>query len=55
MFMDNDGHLRRAWSEEGIEEIVDKLGFKLVSIDRSTETWNGAETHFINFIAKKHE
>lgn len=55
MHMDHDGHLRRAWSEEGIKEIVDRLGFKLVSINRSTETWHGVETHFINFIAKKHE
>ena len=55
MHMDHDGHLRRAWSEEGIKEIVDKLGFELVSINRSTETWRGIETHFINFIAKKHE
>lgn len=55
MHMDHDGHLRRAWSEEGIKKIVDRLGFELVSINHSTETWHGLETHFINFVAKKHE
>ncbi|PIR95934.1 MAG: hypothetical protein COT92_03705 [Candidatus Doudnabacteria bacterium CG10_big_fil_rev_8_21_14_0_10_42_18] len=54
MHMDHDGHLRRAWSEEGIKKIVDKLGFQLISINRSTENWHGVETQFINFIAKKY-
>lgn len=55
MFEDNDGHLRRAWSEDGIRDIVNRVGFELISINRSTEVWQGNETHFINFIARKHE
>lgn len=55
MYMDHEGHLRRAWSEKGIKDIVEKLGFELISINYSTENWHGVETHFINFIAKKHE
>lgn len=53
LFCDVDGHLRRAWSEEGMRAFVNKIGYDLRSINHSIENWNGLDTHFINCIAQK--
>lgn len=53
LYKDNDGHIRRAWSEEDIRALCDKLGLNLIEINETTEKIQGKETHFINFIAQK--
>lgn len=50
---DNDGHLRRSWNSDFIEDFCNKTGIKLIEISDKTEFWKDIETSFINFLAKK--
>lgn len=52
-FEDIDGHIRRVWSEDNIKSLCDSFNLKIVEIGRTTEVWQGKETKFIHFIAKK--
>lgn len=54
LFADLDGHLRRAWSEDSIRAFVDRIGYSLIEINRSEETWGGQPTQFISCIAQKY-
>jgi cyclopropane fatty-acyl-phospholipid synthase-like methyltransferase len=53
LFCDIDGHVRRAWSEEGIRAFIARIGYSLININHSVEKWNEADTHFISCIAQK--
>ncbi|MFZ3011623.1 MAG: class I SAM-dependent methyltransferase [Minisyncoccia bacterium] len=52
-FEDIDGHIRRVWSEDNIKSLCDSFNLEIVEIGRTTEVWQGKETKFIHFIAKK--
>ena len=52
-FEDIDGHIRRVWSKDNIKSLCDSFNLKIVEIGRTTEVWQGKETKFIHFIAKK--
>jgi len=53
LFRNGDAHIRRLWTKQLIEKIVEKHGLKLIEIGVNTEIWNDQETKFINFIAQK--
>jgi SAM-dependent methyltransferase len=50
---DKDGHLRRSWNSDFIEDFCNKIGIKLIEISDKTEFWQDKEVNFINFLAKK--
>lgn len=50
---DKDGHLRRSWNSDFIEDFCNKIGIKLIEISTKTEFWRDKEASFINFLAKK--
>lgn len=50
---DNDGHLRRSWNSDFIEDFCNKIGIRLIEISNKTEFWQNKEVSFINFLAKK--
>lgn len=52
-FIEENGHIRRAWSPDSIMEICEKYGYELEFIEETTEEWQGKETNFIGFVAKK--
>lgn len=52
---DKDGHLRRSWDSDFIQDFCNKIGIKLIEISHTTEYWQEAETSFINFLAKKEQ
>ena len=51
--VNGDGRIRRLWNEENINKLVNKIGFKLVRLERTTEKWRNKDSHFISFIAQK--
>jgi len=52
--VNGDGHIRRLWNEKNINDLVDKIGFKLVlPPQKTTERWHNKDSHFISFIAQK--
>ncbi|MCX6702746.1 MAG: class I SAM-dependent methyltransferase [Candidatus Wolfebacteria bacterium] len=53
LYKDNDGHIRRAWNESLIRDIIKKYNLRLIEINQSTEFWKNVEDQFINFIAQK--
>lgn len=52
-FEDVDGHIRRVWSEKDIIDLCEYFNLEIIEIGRTTEIWQGKETKFIHFIAKK--
>ena len=53
LFSDTDGHLRRAWNKTMMSAFVAQIGYSLIDIRKTTETWGGVKTHFISCIAQK--
>lgn len=53
LYRDIDGHLRRLWTEENVEDFTNKFNLKLLQITNTLEYWNNVEARFINFIAQK--
>lgn len=53
LFIDQDGHVRRLWSEESIRQIIERFNLKLIEMNKTTKNRNGVESQFINFIALK--
>lgn len=52
-YEDVDGHIRRVWSSQDIEQLCDMFNLEILEVDNTTEMWQGKETKFIHFIAKK--
>ncbi len=52
LFIDDSGHLRRAWREQCVS-LFDKYELRLISSKKTEEIWRGNKTNFINFIAQK--
>lgn len=52
-YEDADGHIRRAWSEDDIKSLCNSFDLEIIEMGRTTEIWQGKETRFIHFIAKK--
>jgi len=52
LFLDHDGHLRRAWDEQTVG-LFDQYGLKLISSKPTEEIWQDNKTNFINFIVQK--
>lgn len=52
---DKDGHLRRSWNSDFIQDFCNKVGIKLIEISHTTEYRQYAETSFINFLGKKEQ
>ena len=53
VYKNGEGHIRRAWSETIIREIVQRYKLRLLEMNQTTEVRNNIETQFINFIAQK--
>lgn len=53
LYRDNDGHLRRAWDEQSIHNLLEKNKLQLISSKKTEENWKGNKTNFINFIIQK--
>ncbi len=52
-YEDADGHIRRVWSNQDIELFCGMFDLEILEIGNTIEVWQGKETKFIHFIAKK--
>lgn len=50
---DKDGHLRRSWNSDFIQDFCNRIGVQLIEISHTTEYWRENEVSFINFLARK--
>jgi len=50
---DIDGHLRRSWSSDFIQDFCLKTGLELIKVSETTEFCDKKECHFISFVARK--
>ena len=53
LYSDHDGHVRRAWTEDGIRAFVSRMGYSLCTLGQSVEEWGGTSAHFIHCISRK--
>lgn len=54
LYRDTDGHLRRMWTEENIQKVLEDFPeLELVDMQRTQEKWEGKKSNFIHFIARK--
>jgi len=54
LYRDTDGHLRRMWTEENIQKVIEHFPeLELVDMQRTQEKWEGKKSNFIHFIARK--
>lgn len=48
-----DGHLRRIWTPELLQDICSTLGWKAIQQSRIDEEWAGTDANFLRLVAKK--
>jgi len=51
--VEEDGHLRRVWTEEFIGQLCGIVGWDIVSISKNTENWSGTNASFVRLSAQK--
>lgn len=55
LMQDIDGHIRRLWTKQGIEDIFSQVGLRIIELGETIETWHGQKKVFIHVIAQKNE
>jgi hypothetical protein len=50
---EEDGHVRRIWTPELLEDICTSLGWKALQQNSIDENWAGTDANFLRLVAKK--
>lgn len=50
---EEDGHLRRVWTPELLQDICSTLGWRAIQQSRIDEEWAGTDANFLRLVAKK--